>query len=113
MKRSVRLWAGCSEKKTNKNNKHMKKEMITEYLAIGILDTDKDLLYAVLNTDNFDVMGYSFVAGDTSDCLEDLGCFPEDIEKADKMAVGDVLNAEWPEDRAVLIVKMKDARNIQ
>ena len=84
--------------------------MITENLAIGLLNTEKKLVYGVLNTDNFDVMGYSFVAGDTSDCLFDLGCWEEDIEKADMMNVGDILYAAWPEDKAIIIVKMKDAR---
>ena len=52
----------------------MKREnFITEHLASGILDTDKRLLYGVINTDNYDVMGYVFVAGDTPDCLEDEG----------------------------------------
>lgn len=90
----------------------MKREkLITEHLAMGILDTEKPLVYGVLNTANYDVMGYTFVAGNTSDCLEDVGCFPEDIEKADAMGVGDVMYAEWPDEKAVLIVKMKDARN--
>ena len=87
--------------------------MITEHLVLGILDTEKPLVYGVLNTANYDVMGYIFLAGNTSDCLEDVGCFPEDIEKADAMGVGDVLYAEWPDEKAVLIVKMKDARNTQ
>ena len=89
----------------------MKREnLITEHLAMGILDTDKKVMYGVLNTANYDVMGFVFIAGDTPDCLEDVGCFPEDIEKADLMNVGDVLYAEWPADKAVLIVKMKDDR---
>jgi hypothetical protein len=77
---------------------------------MGILDTDKPLVYGVLNTERYDVMGYIFLAGVTSDCLEDVGCFPEDIEKADAMGVGDILYAEWPAEKAVLIVKMKDDR---
>ena len=89
----------------------MKREkFITEHLAMGILDTDKPLVYGVLNTERYDVMGYIFLAGVTSDCLEDVGCFPEDIEKADAMGVGDILYAEWPAEKAVLIVKMKDDR---
>ena len=89
----------------------MKREkLITEHLAIGILDTEKKVMYAVLNTANYDVMAYTFVAGDTPDCLENVGCFPEDIEKADAMGVGDILYAEWPAEKAVLIVKMKDDR---
>ena len=89
----------------------MKREkLITEHLAIGILDTEKKVMYAVLNTANYDVMGYTFVAGDAADCLENVGCFPEDIEKADAMGVGDILYAEWPAEKAVLIVKMKDDR---
>jgi hypothetical protein len=89
----------------------MKREnFITEHLAMGILDTDKPLVYGVLNTERYDVMGYIFLAGVTSDCLEDVGCFPEDIEKADAMSVGDILYAEWPAEKAVLIVKMKDDR---
>ena len=77
---------------------------------MGILDTNKKLVYGVLNTANYDVMAYTFVAGDTSDCLEDVGCFPEDIEKADLMEVGGTLYAEWPAEKAVMIVKMKDDR---
>lgn len=89
----------------------MKREnLITEHLAMGILDTEKKLLYGVINTANYDVMAYTFIAGDSSDCLEDVGCFPEDVEKADLMNVGDVLYAEWPADKAVLIIKMKDDR---
>ena len=89
----------------------MKREnLITEHLAMGILDTNKKLVYGVLNTANYDVMAYTFVAGDTSDCLEDVGCFPEDIEKADLMEVGGTLYAEWPAEKAVMIVKMKDDR---
>lgn len=87
--------------------------MITEHLVLGILDTEKPLVYGVLNTANYDVMGYIFLAGNTSDCLEDVGCFPEDIEKADAMGVGDILYAEWPAEKAVVIVKMKDDRNTQ
>lgn len=89
----------------------MKREnLITEHLAMGILDTEKKLLYGVINTANYGVMGFIFIAGDTSDCLEDVGCFPENIEKADMMNVGDVLCAEWPDDKAILIVKVKDDR---
>lgn len=89
----------------------MKREdLITERLAMGILDTGKKLLYGIINTANYDVMGYIFVAGNTPECLEDVGCFPEDVEKADMMNVGDVLYAEWPDDKAILIIKMKDDR---
>lgn len=89
----------------------MKREdFITEHLASGILDTNKRLLYGVINTDNYDVMGYVFVAGDTPDCLEDVGCFPEDIERADRMGVGDTLYADWLTDKAVIIVKLRDTR---
>ena len=89
----------------------MKREnLITENLAMGILDTDKKLVYGVLNTDNYDVMGFVFVAGDTPDCLEEAGCWEEDIEKADRMEVGDMICAEWLADKAILIVKMKDDR---
>lgn len=84
--------------------------LITEHLAMGLLDTEKKLVYGVLNTANYDVMGYVFVAGDTSDCLENVGCFPEDIELADAMDVGGVMSGTWPESGAVLIVKMKDDR---
>lgn len=89
----------------------MKREnLITEHLAIGILETEKKLLYGIINTANYDVMGYCFVAGDTPDCLEDVGCFPEDIEKADLMEVGGTMYAEWPAERAVIIIKLKDDR---
>lgn len=89
----------------------MKREsLITEHLAMGILDTDKKVMYGVINTANYDVMGYAFVGGDTPECLEDVGCFPEDIEKADLMEVGGTLYAGWPEDKAILIIKMKDDR---
>ena len=91
----------------------MKREnLITEHLAMGILDTDKKVMYGVLNTANYDVMGFIFIAGDTSDCLEDVGCFPEDIERADRLKVGETISAEWPAENAVIIVKMKDARII-
>ena len=91
----------------------MKREnLITEHLAMGILDTDKKVMYGVLNTANYDVMGFIFIAGDTSDCLEDVGCFPEDIERADSLRVGETISAEWPAENAVIIVKMKDARII-
>lgn len=89
----------------------MKREnLITENLAMGILDTEKKLVYGVLDTANYAIMGYAFVAGDTSDCLEDVGCFPEDIELADAMDVGGVMSGTWPESGAVLIIKMKDDR---
>lgn len=89
----------------------MKREdFITEHLASGILDTDKRLLYGVINTDNYDVMGYVFIAGDTPDCLEDVGCTEEDIERADLMGVGDTLYADWLTDKAVIIIKLRDTR---
>lgn len=89
----------------------MKREnFITEHLASGILDTDKRLLYGVINTDNYGVMGYVFVAGDTPDCLEDVGCMGEDVERADRMGVGDTLYADWITDKAVIIVKLRDTR---
>ena len=87
-----------------------KKDLITEHLAMGILNTDKEVVYGVLNTANYDVMGFVFVAGDDSGCLEDVGCFPEDIEKADLMEVGGTMFGDWPDDRAIIIVKMKDDR---
>ena len=87
-----------------------REEMITENLAIGLLETDKKLVYGILNTSNYDVMGYVFVAGDTPDCLEDVGCWEEDIEKADMLQVGETMVAEWTSDRAIIIVKMKDDR---
>ena len=77
---------------------------------MGILETEKKLLYGIINTANYDVMGYYFIAGDTSDCLEDVGCFPEDIEKADRMKVGETLSAEYPSENAIIIIKMKDSR---
>jgi len=87
-----------------------RKEYITEHLAMGLLNTEKPLVFGVLNTANYDVMGFVFVAGDTPDCLEDVGCWEEDIEKADLMEVGGTMYAEWPDDRAIIIVKMKDDR---
>lgn len=88
-----------------------KREFITENLATGILTTEKKVVYGILNTANYDVLGYYFVAGDTSECLETLGCFPEDVERADAMEVGDsIYAAEWLNAKAVLIVKMKDDR---
>lgn len=87
-----------------------REEMITENLAIGLLETDKKLVYGLLNTANYDVMGYVFVAGDTPECLYEVGCWEEDIEKADMMKVGETMVAEWTADRAIIIVKMKDER---
>ena len=83
--------------------------MITENLAIGLLNTEKKLVYGILNTADYDLMGYVFVAGDTSDCLESVGCFPEDIEAADPLKVGEVMLSECY-GAGVLIVKMKDDR---
>lgn len=93
----------------------MKREnFITENLALGLLDTDKPLVFGVLNTANYDVMAYAFVAGDSPECLENLGCFDEDIQEADKLPVGGVHQVkEWPAENAILIVKMKDDRIIQ
>lgn len=85
---------------------------ITENLAIGLLDTAKPLVFGILDTAAYDVMGYAFVAGDSVDCLESIGCFPEDIQKADDLKVGEVMYADWPEEKAILIVKMKDDRII-
>ena len=88
-----------------------KREFITENLATGILTTEKPLVFGILTTANYDVLGYYFVAGDTPECLESLGCFPEDIERADVMEVGEsIYAAEWLNGKAVLIVKMKDDR---
>lgn len=47
---------------------------------------------------------------DCIDCLEDVGCLEEDIEKADLMEVGGTMYGGWPDDRAIIIVKMKDDR---
>lgn len=89
----------------------MKREnLITENLAMGILDTEKPVLFGVLNTANYDVMGYVFVAGDSPDCLDTVGCSEEDIQRADSLKVGEMITAEWPAENAVLIVKMKDDR---
>ena len=89
----------------------MKREnYITENLAIGLLNTDKKLVFGVLNTANYDVMGYAFVAGDTAECLLGIGCFEEDVKKADKLQVGDSMSSEWISGNAVIIVKMKDSR---
>ena len=87
-----------------------KSDLITEHLAMGLLNTEKSLVYGVLNTANYDVMGFVFIAGDTSDCLKDVGCWEEDIEKADLMEVGGTMYAEWPANKAVIVVKMKDDR---
>lgn len=89
----------------------MKREnYITENLALGLLDTEKKLVYGVLNTANYDVMGYVFIAGNGPDCLASVGCGEEDIELADKIKVGETVNAEWLTDRAIIIIKMKDTR---
>lgn len=91
----------------------MKREnYITENLAIGLLDTEKPLVFGVLNTANYDVMGYAFVAGDSVECLESVGCFPEDAQEADKLRVGESLSSEWISENAVIIVKLKDSRVI-
>lgn len=88
-----------------------RKDMITEHLAMGLLDTEKPLVYGVLNTANYDLMGYVFIAGDTPDCLEDVGCFPEDIEKAALLKVGESFAVTgYPEKNAIIIIKMKDDR---
>lgn len=89
----------------------MKPEFITKYLALGTLDTEKPLVYGILNTELFDQMGYVFIAMDDSDGLLDVGCFPEDITSADELPVGGVhVSREWPTENAILIVKMKDDR---
>lgn len=89
-----------------------RKNFITENLASGLLDTDKPLVFGVLNTANYDVMGYCFVAGDSPECLESVGCFDEDIIRADKLKVGETCTAEYPAENAVIIIKMKDDRII-
>ena len=107
----AREWAVKDVMTWMTEDQDMKREnYITEHLAMGILETGKKLVYGVLNTARYDVTGYAFVAGDTPDCLDDLGCSPEDIALADKMAVGETLNADWPVDRAVIIIKMRDDR---
>ena len=83
---------------------------VTEHLAMGLLDTDKDLVFAVLNTANYDVMGYVFIAGNTPKCLEDVGCWEEDIQKADEMGVGEMIYGDWTAEKAIIIIKMKDTR---
>ena len=88
----------------------MNTKLITENLAMGILNTEKPVVYGVLNTANFDVMGYYFVAGEDSDCLLDLGCLPSDVALIDKMSVGDVVYPEWQQPNAILIVKIRDDR---
>ena len=88
-----------------------KRQMIIENLALGLLNTDKPLVYAVINTANFDVMGYSFIAMDDSEGLSDLGVEEDDIERADKLAVGETFASKnWPTENAIIIVKVKDAR---
>ena len=89
-----------------------RKNFITENLALGLLDTDKPLVFGVLNTANYDVMGYCFIAGDSVECLESVGCFPEDIYRADQLRVGESISAEWPAENAVIIIKMKADRII-
>lgn len=89
----------------------MKREnLITENLASGILDTDKPLVYGIINTDNYDVMGYYFIAGDSPECLKTLGCWDEDVIKADGLRIGETLSADWPSENAIIIVKIKDSR---
>lgn len=83
---------------------------VSKNLALGILETQMPLVYGVLNTASYDVMGYCFVAGDSPECLESVGCFEEDIQKADALGVGETLKAEWPAENAVIIIKMKDER---
>ena len=79
-------------------------------LATDILNTDKPLVFGIINTANYDVMGYMFVAGDTPDCLMEVGCWDEDVEKADRLKVGETISAFWLEDNAVIIIKLKDSR---
>lgn len=89
----------------------METKFITKYLALGTMDTDMPLVYGVLNTENYDQMGYVFIAMEESDGLLDVGCFPEDITSADELPVGGVhVSREWPTENAILIVKMKDDR---
>jgi len=89
----------------------IRENFISEHLAIGILGTEKKLVYGIITTENYDVMGYSFVAGDTSDCLESMGFLPEGIEKADLLEVGGTMYADWTHDnQAVIIIKLKDRR---
>lgn len=108
---AVRIVIGFMTEQPKRTHNNMKREnFITENLAVGLLDTNKPLVFGVLNTA---VMGYAFIAGNTPECLENLGCFDEDIEKADKMKVGEVIIAECPVENAVLIVKMKDDRTVQ
>lgn len=90
----------------------MRENFITENLASGFLDTDKPLVYGVLDTANYDVMGYSFIAGDSPECLKELGCWDEDIIKADKLNVGETLVSDWHVEDAIIVIKMKDARII-
>ena len=90
----------------------MKREMITENLAMGLLNTEKPLVYGVINTANFDVMGYVFIAGDTTeDCLESVGCLEDDILAADKLRVGETWSSpNWPAENAIIIIKVRDDR---
>ena len=87
-----------------------REEMVTENLAIGLLETGKKLVYGVLNTAYYDLMGYAFIAGDTPECLGEVGCSEEDIEAADIMEIGSVIYGGWPADKAIVIIKMKDDR---
>ena len=90
----------------------VREEVVTENLALGLLHTDKPLVYGVLNTANYDVMGYTFVAMDDSTGLANIGCSPEDCVAADMLPVGGVYSSlEWPAENAILIVKMKDDRD--
>ena len=83
----------------------------TEHLATGFLNTDKPLIYGVLNTANYDVVAYFFIAVEDSKQLETLGCFDDDIERADKLKVGESFSSDnWPAENAVIIIKMKDER---
>ena len=87
------------------------KKYITEHLAMGLLNTEKPLVFGVLNTANhYDGLGFVFVAGDTTECLSSVGCWEEDIQRLDLMEVGGTMYAEWPANKAVIIVKMKDDR---
>jgi hypothetical protein len=85
--------------------------MITEHLSTGLLNTEKSLIYGILNTANYDVTAYVFIAGDTSDCLASVGCFDDDIDRADKLKIGESFQSEnWPTETAIIMVKMKDDR---
>lgn len=83
----------------------------SQTLNDGILATDKPLLYGIINTANYDVMGYSFIAVDTPEGLENIGCLPDDIDRADGLEVGGTFSSlNWPAENAIIIIKLKDDR---